>query len=127
MTRRGGVTRGAAFVVPAIKREIEYILTRALRREGRVVSLGPLIFLSTDSGDAWMLDPSDGSANRLMRDGSRRSPRIVDRGARVEIEWDDSNRIAGDAFTWVDSARRAVTVMGYPVHEIEAAAARVLR
>lgn len=129
MTReaRSKKVRRAAFDVPAIKREIEYIVGRALRHEGRMVSLGPLIFFSTDSGDAWMLDPSDGNANCLMRDGSRRSPRVEDCGARVEIEWAGFYRIDGDTFTYVDSTGRAVTVLGYPTREIEAAAMRILR
>ncbi len=80
----------APFDMPAIRREIDYIIGRVLRLEGRVVSLGPLIFFSTDSGDAWMLDPSDGGASCLARDGARhRLPRVKDRGARSRSSGQD--------------------------------------
>ena len=42
---------------------------RAAANEFRVVTLGPLVFFSTETGDGWMLDPQDGLANCLARDG----------------------------------------------------------
>jgi hypothetical protein len=34
-----------------------------------LVTVGPLVLFSTQSGDAWVLDPSDQLAARLARDG----------------------------------------------------------
>ncbi len=37
--------------------EVNYIQCRAAKHDGRVVTVGPLILFSTDTGDAWLLDP----------------------------------------------------------------------
>jgi hypothetical protein len=124
--RSDGVRTGA-FDVPTIEREIEYIVGRATHRESRVVTLGPLIFFSTGTGDAWMLDPSDGRATCLLRDGTRGSVGLDDCGAQVGIDWAGSYRIEGDAFTYVDPAGRVLTVLGYPTREIGAAATKLLQ
>ena len=42
---------------------------RAAEHEGRIVSIGPLVLFSTDTGDAWILDPADQLAARLAYDG----------------------------------------------------------
>jgi hypothetical protein len=39
--------------------EVRYIQNKAAEHDGRVVSLGPLILFSTDTGDAWLLDVAD--------------------------------------------------------------------
>jgi hypothetical protein len=33
------------------------------------VTVGPLVLFSTETGDAWLLDPADHLAARLARDG----------------------------------------------------------
>jgi hypothetical protein len=49
--------------------EVRSIQHRAAEREGRIVSIGPLVLFSTQTGDAWILDPADQLAARLARDG----------------------------------------------------------
>src|SRR5271169_3799711 len=49
--------------------EVRYIQRRAADRHGRVVTVGQLVLFSTETGDAWLLDPSDQLAARLARDG----------------------------------------------------------
>jgi len=49
--------------------EVRYIQRRAALHDGRLVSVGPLALFPTDSGDAWLLDPSEQLAVRLARDG----------------------------------------------------------
>ena len=49
--------------------EIGYIQRRAAEHEGRFVTVGSLALFSTDTGDAWLLDPGDHLAVRLARDG----------------------------------------------------------
>ena len=39
--------------------EIRYIQRRAAEYDGRWVTIGPLALLSTETGDAWLLDPQD--------------------------------------------------------------------
>src|SRR5467141_4806955 len=49
--------------------EIRYIQDKAADHDGRIVTIGQLILFSTDTGDAWLLDPADRLATRLARDG----------------------------------------------------------
>src|SRR3981081_1066219 len=49
--------------------EIDYIQRRAAEHDGRFVTVGPVILFSTDTGDAWLMDPADHLAARLARDG----------------------------------------------------------
>ena len=49
--------------------EVRYIQRRAADHHGRVVTVGQLVLFSTETGDAWLLDPSDQLAARLARDG----------------------------------------------------------
>ena len=49
--------------------EVRYIQRRAADHDGRIVTIGQLVLFSTDTGDAWLLDPSDQLAARLARDG----------------------------------------------------------
>ena len=42
---------------------------RAAVRDGRLVTVGPLVLFSTETGDAWLLDPADNLAARVARDG----------------------------------------------------------
>src|SRR5260370_20875861 len=43
-----------------LAQEIRYIQRRATEHDGRFVTVGPLVLFSTDTGDAWLLDPADG-------------------------------------------------------------------
>jgi hypothetical protein len=49
--------------------EVRYIQRRAAEHDGRFVTVASLVLLSTETGDAWLLDPADGLAARLARDG----------------------------------------------------------
>ena len=54
----GGIRRNTLDLA-SIRREIDYLVSRARAGEERLVTFGPLLFFSTSSGDAWMLDPAD--------------------------------------------------------------------
>jgi hypothetical protein len=47
--------------------EIDYIQRRAAERDERIVTVGQLVFFSTETGDAWLLDTLDHLAARLAR------------------------------------------------------------
>jgi hypothetical protein len=49
--------------------EVRYIQRRAARHDGRIVSIGQLVLFATETGDAWLLDPSEQLAARLAHDG----------------------------------------------------------
>ena len=54
-----------------LAKEIKYIQRQAAEHAGRFVTIGPLVFFSTPTGDAWMLDPSCQLAARLARDTAK--------------------------------------------------------
>jgi hypothetical protein len=92
----------------------------ARARSGRVVRLGEIVFFSTQAGDAWMLDPGEGTAACLARDGDLLPIPIRESAAEMEIEWHADYSIAGPAFTVVERESGAArTILGYPVAEIE--------
>src|SRR5262245_48365002 len=47
--------------------EVRYIQRRAAELDSRIVSIGQLVLFSSESGDAWMLDPAGHLAVRLAR------------------------------------------------------------
>jgi hypothetical protein len=73
-TRHRG-KRKSVSEVPEAKRprmiadEVRYITERAAARDTRLVVLGGLVFFSTATGDAWVLDSEDGFALCLALDG----------------------------------------------------------
>jgi hypothetical protein len=50
---------------------VRYIQRHAADHHSRIVTVGELILFSTETGDAWLLDPADGLAARLARDGEK--------------------------------------------------------
>ncbi len=122
-----GAIRSASLDVASIRKEIDYLVSRARAGEDRLVTLGPLLFFSTSTGDAWMLDPADGYAACLARDGVQEPVEIADKGERFAIEWRHSYRVEGEAMVFVQhSTGRVSTVLGYPCPQLEAAARRMV-
>ena len=99
--------------------EIRYIQRRASEHEGRFVRVGSLALFSTDTGDAWLLDPEDHLAARLARDGDPEDVYFEGTDTRFAIGWKGKYRIDGDAFVYSDKdSGRIVTILGYPVRRI---------
>ena len=82
-------------------REVDYIVRRARQCDTRVVSLDQLVFFSTATGDAWMLDPEDGLALQLAEAGERKPAKIVEIATRYAVEWTASYSLDGDARRWI--------------------------
>jgi hypothetical protein len=77
----------------------------------------PLVLFSTETGDAWLLDPSDHLAGRLARDGDPESIAFEETAASFQIPWPGSYRLDGPAFVYTDRhSRRVSTILGYPTH-----------
>ena len=72
--------------------EIDYIQSRAAERDGRLVTVGPLVLFSTETGDAWLLDPSDHLAARLARDGDPEELYFEETEATFAIGWRATTR-----------------------------------
>jgi len=95
--------------------EIRYIQQRAAEREGRIVTLGPLVLFSTQTGDAWILDPADQLATRLAQDGEPLAIDIEESDTNYAIGWQGQFRIDSDTFIYEDNqshSRRSI--LGYP-------------
>src|SRR5436853_7057356 len=83
--------------------EVRYILRRAAEHDGRVVTIGQLVLFSTETGDAWLLDPSDqlahswpamGTPNHSTSKKTRPASRLTGRGATTSRE--------PHSFTWIE-------------------------
>ena len=99
--------------------EIRYIQRRAAEHDGRMVTIGPLALFSTDTGDAWLLDPADHLAARLARDGDPEPIHFEETDTNFAIGWKGNYQLDGDAFVYVDrDTARVVTIFGYPVDRI---------
>jgi hypothetical protein len=109
----------------SITGESNYILNRAQNYESRVVSLGSLIFFSTETGDAWMLDYKDGLALCLAKVGEKQPFRIVETPEKFAIEWNVTYQIEGDKFVVIQKSGQVRTILGYPTEEILKAIQRV--
>ena len=94
--------------------EAKYIVERARNFDARIVTLGPLVLFSTETGDAWMLDPEDGLALCLAREGKEQSFAIVETSADFSVEWGASYHIDGDKFVVISQLDRVQTFFGYP-------------
>ncbi len=101
-----------------IPREIRYIMELAERGQGRVVGQSPVVFFSTETRDAWMLDMEDGFALPLVRDGERLSIRILDSDSNTAIEWTHDFEIEGETMLFSDQRGHLRAVEGYPVRQI---------
>jgi hypothetical protein len=99
--------------------EIEYIRSRAAEHDGRVVTVGPLVLFSTETGDAWLLDPADSLAARVARDGDPEKIYFEETDTNFAIGWKGNYQINGDAFIFVDrDTARVTTILGYPTHRL---------
>jgi hypothetical protein len=108
----------------SITREAQYITDRAIECDSRIVTLGPLVLFSTETGDGWMLDPVDHLAVCLARDGSRLPVGIDETDESFAIEWTHAYQIDGELMTFVDPSGNAQMMWGYPTREIEQAIRR---
>jgi hypothetical protein len=82
---------------------------------GKKVTVGPLALFSTETGDAWLLDPADHLAARVARDGGPEEIDFEETETSFAIGWKGNYQIDGDAFVFIDrDTARITTVLGYP-------------
>jgi len=99
--------------------EIRSIQRRAAEHDGRFVTVGSLALFSTETGDAWLLDPEDHLAARLARDGDPDDLYFEETDTSFAIGWKGKYRIDGNAFVYIDSeSSRIITILGYPTRRI---------
>jgi len=110
-----------------ITQEANHVIECAQTYEARVVSLGPLIFFSTVTGDAWVLDPADSLALCLVRDGERQSFSITENAYQFAIDWQANYQIEGEQFILFEKSGQTRSIIGYPLREIKRHLQRVMR
>jgi hypothetical protein len=109
--------------------EIDEIVKAALSGKGKIVVTGPeastsqpFVLMSTDDGDAWMLDPEGDRALCLCWHEERQQVAVRDLPTRLEVEWDGTFELSGPFF--VLSTSHALVgsrhIRGYPVDELRA-------
>jgi len=73
--------------------EIRYIQRRAAEHDARFVTVGSLALFSTDTGDAWLLDPEDHLAARLARNGDPEKIHFEETDTSFAISWKGNYRM----------------------------------
>ena len=102
-----------------LAKEVRSIQHRAAEHDGRIVRIGPLVFFSTDTGDAWMLEPEEQLAARLAVGGDPLAVQIEETDTHYVIGWHGRYQIDGDIFIYEDNqSRRLNAIRGYPVKQL---------
>jgi hypothetical protein len=117
-------TREVRWEEVSITGEAEYIVARAMAEDARIVSLPPLVFFATTTGDAWILDAEEGLAVQLAAAKTRLPFAITETPERFAIEWPGTFRLDGDTMIFADKGGRVRAIVGYPTQQIVAALAR---
>jgi hypothetical protein len=98
---------------------VRYIQRRAADYDSRIVTIGPLVLFSTQTGDAWLLDPADRLAARLAQDGQSEAIHIEETDTTFAIAWKGRYRIDGPAFIYSDrDTGRTTSILGYPTDKL---------
>lgn len=130
MTRRprkqGRDTRWVEGAQWRLTDEVRYIQRRAAAYDSRIVTVGPVVLFSTETGDAWVLDPADHVAMQVAQEGEPLPVQIEETDTRFTIGWGGQYRIEGRAFVYVaKDTRTARAILGYPTRLIAAESAKV--
>jgi hypothetical protein len=99
--------------------EVRDIQPRAAQDDSRIVSIGPLLLFSTETGDAWILDPADHLATPIARQGEALPVHIEDMDTNFAVGWMGNYRIEGELFIYRDKdSGNTRTIFGYPTERI---------
>ncbi|MGD1073055.1 MAG: DUF6152 family protein [Bryobacteraceae bacterium] len=99
--------------------EITYIQRRAAKHDGQFLAIGPLVFFSTDTGDAWLLRPAEHYAAQLAKNGAPVPLKFEENDNGFNVEWKGTYQINGAAFLYLDKGTGQVnTFFGYPAARI---------
>jgi hypothetical protein len=102
-----------------LAKEVRSIQRRAADHDGRIVTIGALVFFSTETGDAWMLEPADQFAARLATGGDPLPVHIEETESSYAIGWQGHYRIEGQIFIYEETgSHRLAAIHGYPVQRL---------
>jgi hypothetical protein len=110
-----------------LAKEVRTIQHRAAEHDGRIVSIGPLVFFSTDTGDAWMLEPADHRAAKLAVGGDPLPVLVEETEDQFAVGWQGRFHFDGDTFVYEDNeSGRLGAIRGYPVKQLQRAISAAL-
>ena len=119
--RRGRGTGKIAAKDLILGAELEYIRRRAAQRDPRFVQVGHIALFSTESGDAWLIDPADRLAARVAHDGYPVEVAFTETESQFAIGWKGTFRIESGAFVYTDDETgREFTLLGPFVQKLAA-------
>jgi hypothetical protein len=99
--------------------EVRYIQRRAAAGDSRILAIAQLVLFSTETGDAWLLDPADGLAARLAHGGDSEPIHIEETDTTFTVGWKGRYEINGPAFVYSDRDTGAMmTILGYPTGKL---------
>ena len=102
-----------------LAKEVRSIQQRAAEHEGRIVSIGALVFFSTDTGDAWILEPAEQLAARLALSGDPLPVYIEESQTSFAVGWQGRYHFDGDTFVYEDNRSPSLSaIRGYPVKQL---------
>ena len=105
----------------SIAAEFKHIRTYAKAGKTHIVTLDPLIFFSSKTGDAWVLVPTDHLAACLMSGRQPISVSVRESETSFLIAWQGKYTIRGQSFIFSDAEGRTTTYLDYPVQYISRA------
>jgi hypothetical protein len=113
----------------SLRDEVENICKLATKGDSRVIGFNQLVFFSTQTSDAWMLDWEDELAICLMKDGVRQAVELGETERQFAIQWQGRYRIEGSFFAYIDNGNptHARVIEGYPNGAIQQTIARLRR
>jgi len=110
------IVDGAKF---RLREEIRYVQKRAAANDSRVITLPQLLLFSTETGDAWLLDPADHLAVPVAQGGDPLPLHLEETDKNVTIEWMGTYHIDGPVFVYTEKdSGRVRTILGYPTRHI---------
>lgn len=101
-----------------ISDEVKHIRACAVAGEAHIVTLGQLLFFSTATGDAWVLDPEDQLSTCLMTEGLPLPVAIDETAMNFRIAWGGRYTAHEQSFIVTDASGRTTTYADYPVLQI---------
>jgi hypothetical protein len=125
LKRRTGkqVVDGTAF---RLADEVAYIQRRAAQHDSRIVAIGPLLLFSTETGDAWLLEPEGQLATPIAQQGDPLPVHIEDTDTNFSVAWTGRYQIDGEMFLYSDrKTGRIRSILGYPTAQIAQQIAKI--
>jgi hypothetical protein len=113
----------------SLRDEVDNICNLASTGDSRVIGFNQLVFFSTESRDAWMLDWEDELAICLMKNGALQAVELGETERRFAIQWQGRYHIEGGLFAYIDNKTptHARVIDDYPTAVIQQTIARLRR